>query len=145
MRSDLYSRNVLAFLAALIPILGSLYAAGSYSIEHAGRRRERRIREHVKDVAWAREPEATARADARDAREPSAWHSPYDEIEEFEEKLLQAHGLSKTGVSPREIDLALAMSGPVATAIELRRQWVAILTAAVGVVLVAVDAMSTSS
>ncbi|WP_188754344.1 hypothetical protein [Microbacterium album] len=131
---------MLAFLAAIVPILGSLYSGASFLLEHAALRRERRIREHVQKLAYARLTDAEARSAVRSRLEPGVFHSPYDEVHELQVTLLKAHGLERAP-SLSEADIALAMSGAPASQAERRRQTVLLVTATIGVVLLAFDAM----
>ena len=122
---------MLAVLAAIVPILASLYAAGSLLVEYASRNHAARVAERV----WARYNEERAQL-----RHISGTHEKRragEEILARRKLLLEANGLDPWTGATRDLNETLRPK-PM-PAVELRRQWVLLLGSAVGVVLLAVD------
>lgn len=141
-----YPRIVLAFLAALVPIIGSLYAGGSFLAEHVRVGRERRIRQHVQRLVDERMPAAEERAEAWLKQNPGGRsYGPYPELQEYERMLLAAHGIEDKNPTLGDVDVSLAMSSWGTSPRELRRQTVLLITATAGVVLLAMDAMANAA
>lgn len=141
-----YTRIVLAFLAALVPIIGSLYAGGSFLAEHARAARERSVRKHVQRLVDERIPAAEERAVAWLKRNPGQRsYGPYPELQEYERMLLAAHGIEGEDPTRGDVDVSLAMSSWGTSPRELRRQAVLLATATAGVVLLAMDAIATAA
>lgn len=137
-----YPRHVLAVLAAIVPILGALYAAGSYLVTQSGVAHEYRVRRRlipIRDERFHRLlPEAKARAE-RMGRE-------FDmdvfihQLDEMDEVLYTANGVSMPP-SIRFQSLVQSMSAPIVPREERRRQWVLLLTSAAGLFLLALDSL----
>lgn len=128
---------MLALLAALIPIVGSLYAGASFLLEHRSLAIERRTREHVEALAALRQPAAAARAQRAKAWDKQWYQREGEELQDFRRVMLAAHGIDGLGPTWAEHGIDLAMSGPKFSRLELRRQRVVLLTASIGVALLA--------
>lgn len=105
-----YAQGVLAFLAALLPILASLYAGASFLREQYLLRWERRTRNRIKRLGRERLAGAEARASVRSKR-LGVHVSEYDEVAAFETLMLAAHGLSRPTVTHSDVDLTHSMAG----------------------------------
>ncbi len=128
---------MLPFLAAFIPIVGSLYAAGSFLIEQAGLAHERRVRERIAPRVAAVLERENVRARAKEIK----WDEPVRIAGEYETYLLALNGIGYRGPTWNEHAIDLAMTAPLMSRAERRRQWVLLLTAIAGVVLLAFSAM----
>lgn len=129
---------MLSLLAAVIPVLGSLYVAGSVLVEHAGLAHERRVRERVQALVESHAAGIEARAKPKDGA--PAYMVAMDERGKFEERMLAHNGIVRPRPTIGEFDLKISMSGDLLSSLERRRQWVLILSAVTGVVLIAIDA-----
>jgi len=125
-----------AFLAAIVPIAGSLFAAVSVLVEQSKRRSEQSRRRRI-----------SARVDAmrdvaRGLRESDreAYETKMESARELERTLLDAGGLPARKADYGEVELLVNSVAP-ASAAEHVRQWVLIWSALIGVVLLALDAM----
>lgn len=129
---------MLAFLAAVVPIVGSLYVGCSFLVQQHALVHEQRVRVRIKPMVEARYERDRARAAARSGL------LPYDDLMEdrarFERLLLEANGIYSTGMTWDDFDLHHSMSGTVLPRAERRRQWVLLASSAVGLVLLALDA-----
>ncbi|GGD76478.1 hypothetical protein [Microbacterium murale] len=127
---------MIAFFAALIPIVGSLYAAGTFLTEQARLAHERRVRERIAPRIWAEHERQMERAKAREIG--------FDEVSivpnEFERRLLTWNGIEHPRPTYGDMDINVAMSAPLLPASERRRQWVLLVSASAGAVLLAIDA-----
>lgn len=131
---------MLTFLAAVIPIVGSLYAAVSYLVEQQHRAHERRVRERVARLVYAHyEQFRDEMMAAAKPRGPVDWDAIKAEKNRFETKLLAANGFKSGRITLGEDDLRRTMSGPLVPAVERRRQWVLLLSSATGLVLICVE------
>lgn len=129
---------MLALLAAVVPIIGSLYAGLSFLLEQNHLRWEHRTRMRINELVESRSEGAAARADARNLRTKGA-ETEIGEMERLRKLLERANGLPDTDTSFRAVDLRFSLSGTAASPGEVRRQATLLLTAAVGVVLLALD------
>lgn len=129
---------MLSLLAAVIPVLGSLYVAGSVLVEHAGLAHERRVRERVQALVESHAAGIEARAKPKDGA--PAYMVAMEERNEFERRMLAHNGIVRPRPTFGEFDIRIAMSRDVLSSLERRRQWVLILSAVAGVVLLAIDA-----
>ena len=136
---DTANVSILGILAAIIPIAGSLYAAGSFLTQQAALSHEHRVRLRIKPYVQSREADAARRLKGLTA-ETLEWKRIRAEPREFERMMLHYNGIDHPGKTWDDVDLAIAMSAPRVPPIELRRQWVLLLSAGAGLVLVAIDA-----
>lgn len=127
---------MIAFFAALIPIVGSLYAAGTFLAEQARLAHERRVRERIAPRVRAEHARQLERAKAKEIG--------FDEIglvpNELERRLLSLNGIEHRRPTFGDVDISVTMSAPLLPASERRRQWVLLISATAGAVLLAVDA-----
>lgn len=130
---------MLAFLAAVIPIVGSLYVAGSYLAEQVRLRHELRVRYRVAEVANDHY-ERVLREQAEGLRD-SDISLPGRELDRVTRMLLEANGLGESRPTYTDASVRLAMSGSVQSRTEVRRQWALLASSAVGLVLLAIDVM----
>lgn len=135
-----YAQGVLAFLAALLPILASLYAGASFLREQYLLRWERRTRNRIKRLGRERLAGAEARASVRSKR-LGVHVSEYDEVAAFETLMLAAHGLSRPTVTHSDVDLTHSMSATAASPGEIRRQAVLLLGATLGLSILGIDSI----
>lgn len=133
---------MLALFAALVPIVGSLYAGASFLLEHRSLAAERRIREHVEALVTERQPSAEARAQRAQAWDKQWYLRRGDELQDFRRVMLAAHGVYGLGPTWTEHGIDLAMSGPKFSHLELRRQRILLVTASVGVALLAASLLT---
>lgn len=129
---------MLSLLAAVIPVLGSLYVAGSVLVEHSRLAHEQRVRERVQALVESHAAGIEARAKPKDGA--PAYMVAMEEQGKFEERMLAHNGIIRPRPTFGEFDIKIAMSGEVLSSRERRRQWVLILSAVVGVVLLGIDA-----
>lgn len=129
-----------AFLAAVVPILGSLYVGTSFLIEQQRLAHELRVRVRILPLVDERHRLNMDRA----RRDTSLGASDTDELlaerAAFQRMMLQANGITGRGKTLGDFDLEHAMSRPVLPAVERRRQWVLLLSSALGLALLALDA-----
>jgi hypothetical protein len=130
---------VLAFLAAVVPIIGSLYVAGSYLVEQMRSSNEKRTRYRVAEIA--NEHYNRIRAEQAEGTRPADISLAGLEQQRVKRMLLAANGLDEKGPSYTDVEIQAAMSGHVRSGVELRRQWVLLLSSAAGLVLLAIDFM----
>lgn len=126
---------MLTLLAALIPIAASLYVAVSTLAEQSRLASERRIRIRVAAIVRAQADAVTARA--RDATDGTPYYVvAMNENHAFAERMLSYNGIA-TGPTVGEHDINISMSGPEMSLHQRRGQWILILSAVAGVVLLA--------
>ncbi|QRY39423.1 hypothetical protein JVX92_07570 [Microbacterium hominis] len=125
-----------AHLDAVVPIAGSVYAGGSFLVEQARVRWEYRTRKRVQALVNERRPAAQARARARTG---NMMELGSEEIADFNRVMLAASGLEPATKTIGEFDLDQAMSGTAAAPGEIRRQAVLLLSAVIGVLLIALE------
>ncbi|WP_295839825.1 hypothetical protein [uncultured Microbacterium sp.] len=130
---------MLAYLAAVVPIIGSLYVGCSFLIQQHALVHEQRVRIRIQPMVEARYERDKKRAAAR------LGVVPFDDLlierARFERLLLEANGVHGAGMTWDDFDLQHSMSGTVLPQAERRRQWVLLASSAVGLVLLAVDAL----
>lgn len=134
---------MLAFLAATVPIVGSLYVALSYLIEKAEVDHEFRVRRRLipmRDERFHRLlPEAKARA--------TRMNRPFDmdvfmhELDATDDVLYAANGV-RPPTSYRMQALNASMSRPLPSRRESHRQWILLISSAAGLVLLAFEVMA---
>lgn len=125
--------TVLAFLAALVPIAGSLWAAGWFLVEQAEVRREYRVRMRVAAMVDAR------RAANGRIRDPQRIDRARRELEEFRALMLRVNGIDPRHGSYTAMDVEAAMTARVVHTGELRRQWLVLGSAVIGLVLLMIE------
>lgn len=127
---------MLAFLAAVAPLVASLYVVASVLAEHSRATHTARVVARVEGLL-------AARRDALDISELGG--AEYDRrkavVNGQREMLLRANGVDPTFGTHTAVR-RLIMPRPV-SAIEIRRQWALLVGAAAGVVLLALDAIRT--
>ena len=130
---------MLAFLAAIIPIVGSLYVATSYLVEQARLAHEHRARHRIVELVEARRVAVSEEVE----RSTRRVHPDYVNAEamRFALVMLRAYGLPEEQGSYTENDVRSAMSGTLESITDRRRQWVLLLSSMVGLVLLAIDAL----
>lgn len=119
---------MLAFLAAVVPILASIYAGGSYLLEATRLSHDARV--YVRVKAWydTQHAQLDGQPDAPDKAAA---------LKERRDKML-----TLSGVDPSYGTLGRAgkLTEPIPPRrVDLRRQWALLLGAIVGVILLAVD------
>lgn len=127
---------MLALLAAVVPIVASIYAAGSLLVEHAQRSHEARCYDRVD--ARIRDQQRALEAE-RPTLDVHVFNRRSNEILERRKLLLEVNGLNpSTGTwgAMRRVGAPEGFS-----AAEVRRQWALLLGSIAGVVLLALDAM----
>lgn len=123
---------MLAFFAALVPVLASLYVAGGtmrdhFSQAHIARSSARIWERYEAEVAAVEDgdPNAAAKFEAATARRMM---------------LLESNGVDPWVGTARALNASVMPSMP--STIELRRQWVLLASAVVGVVLLAIEMLT---
>jgi hypothetical protein len=130
--------SALAVLAAVVPICGSLYAGASFLAQQAELAHEMRVRRRIRPLVQKRHDDALSRMQGVSPSDP-AWKRIQQQPYDFERRLLEYNGIRHSRPTLGDFDLATTMSGPVVPPEELKRQWVLLLTAAAGLVLLALD------
>lgn len=128
---------MLTLLAALIPIAASLYVAASTLAEQSRLASERRIRTRVAAIVRAQADAVRARA------RPAADGTPdymvaMKENQAFTERMLWHNGIAISGPTVGGHDINVSMSGPELSQHQQRGQWILIVSAIAGVILLAV-------
>jgi hypothetical protein len=130
---------MLVLMAALVPILGAIYAAASYLMQQARAAHEYRVRRRLMPMR----DERYHRLLPLEMKRYERMGIPFDmdlflhRLDLTDEVLYRANGISPP---PRYRTHALnaAMSTPLLSLEERRRQWILLISSAVGVVLLAV-------
>lgn len=122
------------------PCAGSLYVAGSVLVEHSRLAHERRVRVRVQALVESHTAGIEARAKPKDGA--PAFMVAMEEQRAFEQRMLAHNGIAGPELTAGEFDINIRMSGEVLSFRERRRQWALILSALVGVVLLAINAAS---
>jgi hypothetical protein len=124
---------MLALFAALVPIVASIYAAGSVLVEHATRSHETRV--YARIDRWYR----AARGELDHEKLGNAeFNRRSTQLNDRRGMLLAANGLDPTTGTYTHMDrLVVPKALPPA---ELRRQWALLLGSVVGIALLALDA-----
>ncbi|MDT0117790.1 hypothetical protein Q9R20_12415 [Microbacterium sp. PRF11] len=126
--------TVLGFLAALVPIIGSLWAGGWFIADQVEARREYRVRMRVANMV----EERMQRSYELPSGSPEH-HRAQRNAREFGEMMLRVHGVSLSEASYTSMEVEAAMTHPVESASELRRQWLVLGSAVAGLVFLALD------
>lgn len=114
---------MLTFLAALIPITGSLYVAATVLVEQSRLAHERRVRVRLQD----RKGLMQAAGDSDNVASA------------MERRLLELNGISPEPASIGTVMIGASMSGPEMSEQSREGQWVLIFSAVAGVLLLALD------
>lgn len=130
---------MLAFLAAVIPIIGSLYAGGSFLVGMVRVDHEMRVRSRIAPIVdgYYERTRDRWKAAAIDGR--MDWDALVAERVRFEHMLLDANGVTTKHPTNRDVYTAQMMSAPLVPRAERRRQAVLLISAVIGVVLLALD------
>lgn len=120
---------MLAILAALVPVLASLWVAGGTLVDHARQAHEARVAARVWGQ-YTRDVEAIADGTPN-------LGDRMRELTERRMRLLEASGLDPWVGTVRNLNESVMPKPPSVK--ELRRQWVLIIGAIAGVVLVAMQ------
>lgn len=131
---------MLAFLAAVVPIIGSLYVGCSFLAQQHALVHEQKVRIRIRALVENRYNSELARSNARPG--PLMYDDALAERNRFERMLLAANGVTGEGNTWNDVDLQNAMSGTVLPPAERRRQWVLLSTSAAGLILLALDALT---
>lgn len=120
---------MLAFFAALVPVLASLYVAGGTMRDHFAQAHVARVSARI----WARyEAEVAAVADG----DPDV-ATKFKAATERRMMLLESNGVDPWVGTVRALNASVMP--PLPSTVELRRQWVLLVSAVVGVVLLAIE------
>ncbi len=130
---------VLAFIAALVPILGSLYAGTTFLIDAARADHERRVRYRIAPLVEAHMEVELSRGSTHGTRRGLDHEVMSVERARFRRMLLEANGIYAKPPTWGDHDIAVAMSMPLVPKRERQRQTVVIFTAVVGVVLLGLE------
>lgn len=128
---------MLAFFAAVIPIIGALYVAGSVLVHQLRLDRERKVRLSI--IPEVHRWHSRMLAESRESAEPTDYDAISAALNAWHAKVLSFHGIEGIGPTAGEHAADLSMSAPRMPAVERRRQWVLLLSAVVGLVLLALD------
>lgn len=132
-RCPRYDQRMLAVLAAVVPIVTSIYAAGSVLVEHAARGHEARV--YARVDRWYRD---SCAALDHERLGVEVFNRLSTQLNERRGMLLAANGLDPTTGTYTHMDrLVVPEARPPA---ELRRQWALLFGSVVGIVLLALDA-----
>ncbi len=123
---------MLAFFAALVPVLASLYVAGGTMRDHFAQAHAARVSARI----WARYEAEVAAVEDGDP----AVSAKFQAATERRMMLLESNGVDPWVGTVRALN-ASAMP-PMPSTVELRRQWVLLASAVVGVVLLAIELLS---
>ncbi|WP_100811709.1 hypothetical protein [Microbacterium sp. BR1] len=132
--------SILAFLAAIIPIGASLYAGASFVIEQTLLARERRMRlalaPRVQELHERARLENRATGSSPDSPEGKRVRAIPHRVRD---RILRMHRIPVTHLPYLVDQVDREMSAGVVSTKELVRQWVLLLSAAVGLILLALD------
>lgn len=136
-----YPQIVLAFFAAVLPIVGSLYAAFSYLIEKAAVDHEWRVRRRLIPLREERFHRLLPAEKARAAQMGVEFDMDVfmHKLDEMDRVLYAANGV-RFPASLRVQSLNASMTRNRLSVVETRRQWVLLLSSACGLILLAMDA-----
>lgn len=127
----------LGVAAAIVPIIGSLWAGCWFLADQMEARREHRVRIRVAEMVAEKH---------REVREQNLrWdrsNAANERIHEFGEKMLRANGIEPGTTSYTDIEVGASMRTPVAPRSELMRQWLVIGSALLGVLFLALDGLT---
>jgi len=130
-----YDARMLALLAAIVPIIASIYAAGSLLIEHAQRSQDARSYDRVDNLVKAQRRALEAERPSLDVDE---FNRRSTQLNDRRALLLKANGINPATGTYGHMNRIMAPTA-FSTA-ELRRQWALLLGSVIGVVLLAIDA-----
>lgn len=125
---------MLAILAALVPVLASLYVAGCTMRDHFAQAHKARAAERV----WAQFN--AARAEIADS-DPKLGEK-VSALTDTRMKLLEANGVDPMVGTVKALNASVMPASP--PLVELRRQWILLLASVASLILLAVDALSNS-
>lgn len=126
----------MGFLAALVPIITSIYAACSFIHEQVELEHEERVRYRV-------EGHVSARAETLDAEGvPSYSDEGQQHLRAFRDRMLGYNGIETRVVTFRDFNILTSMSGNRVSTRELTRQWLLIIGSIAGVVFLSLDTAS---
>lgn len=126
---------MLAFLAAVVPIVASIYAAGSLLGEQVQRADEARA--YARVDGWYR-AERRALEARRESLDVLVFNRLSNDLNERRGLLLQANGINPATGTYGHMDRIMAPTAFPPT--EVRRQWALLLGSIIGVILLAADA-----
>jgi hypothetical protein len=127
---------MLAYLAAIVPIIASIYAAGSLLVEQTRRSHEARAYARIDAFIKARRAELE---DERQGLHVLEFNRRSMQLNERRGILLEASGIDPTTGTHGHVNRILAPTAFPGS--EVRRQWVLLLGSIAGVSLLALDAM----
>lgn len=130
--------SVWGALAAVVPILGSLWAGASFIGEQLELRREKRVRHHVQALVEDYRNRRHAEGMKRGLDAGASYQRAIELATGFEDRMLGYHGVRAGGITSGEFDVQIRMSAPVVPRSELLRQSVVVFTAAAGVAFLAI-------
>lgn len=123
--------RMLAFMAAVVPIVASLYATGSLILEHSRAAHTARSYARISE-RYGDEMEKLNGLSTLD------YNQGAEEARSRRIKLMEANGLDPSIGTASHFNASQSPSAP--KDVELRRQWALLLGSVVGIVLLAVDA-----
>lgn len=130
-----YAQRMLAFFAAVVPIVASIYAAGSLLAEQAQQahdaRSYARVDEFIKERRRALEAE-------RPTLDVHVFNRLSTQLNERRALLLRYNGINPATGTYGHMNRIMAPAAFPST--EVRRQWALLLGSVIGVVLLAIDA-----
>lgn len=127
--------GVWSVLAAVIPSLGALAVAGSVLLEQARLAHEHRVRHRIAPLVWERHQELFAQA----SRDGTSLGDASIRSTEYETWLLELNGIHNARPTYEDMDVDVAMTGPLMPPREVVRQWVLLVTALIGIACLGVD------
>lgn len=126
----------LGVAAALVPIIGSLWAGCWFLVDQMEARRERRVRLRVAEMVAQKHRELRDQNLRWDLQNAASRR-----IDEFREMMLRANGIEPGTATYTGMEVDASMRTPVAPRNELTRQWLVIGSALLGVVFLALDGL----
>ncbi len=131
-----YAQQVLGVAAAVIPIVGSLFAGGWFLVDQVRLRLERKRRFALQPyVRLAHALEQARREEAG----PVDWEALRQQQARDTHTLHILVGLHSPLPTTGTHDVDISMSAPIAPTAELVRQWILLSTAVVGLILLALS------
>lgn len=135
--------SAFGLLAALIPIVTSLGAAGSFLAEQANTRDEQRRRYRIAVLVEAlrQKIDAEDRVAENGGWSPDAQARKDLQVARLSKRLHEANGIERANATYRDEAIRASMSKPVEPLSEVSRQWMVLMGAMLGVVFLALDAI----